>query len=127
LFYVQHQFPLAYWQGVDHWNFEEASILGSSYLDLPPFLRWLTCNIGVHHVHHCEPTIPNYRLVEAHYSHPWFSAAPRFGLGEALRLGTVDLWDEGEGRMVRFRDVTASVVPATIFGSGAARPSWRSP
>jgi omega-6 fatty acid desaturase (delta-12 desaturase) len=87
------------------WGFDDASILGSSYLDLSAPLRWVTASIGVHHVHHLEPTIPNYRLREAHLSHPKLSAAPRFGLLDALRAGSVDLWDEDLKKMVRFRDL----------------------
>jgi omega-6 fatty acid desaturase (delta-12 desaturase) len=107
LFYVQHQFPQAYWRPRAGWSFDEASIQGSSYLDLPAPLRWLTADIGVHHVHHLEPTIPYYRLAEAHRSHPLLATAPRFGLREALRFGAVDLWDEAQARMVRFGEVAA--------------------
>jgi acyl-lipid omega-6 desaturase (Delta-12 desaturase) len=109
LFYVQHQFAHAYWLPRSQWRFEDASILGSSYLDLPTPLRWVTANIGAHHVHHLEPTLPNYHLPAAHQSHPSFAAAPRFGLLDAMRAGTVDLWDESLGRMVRFRDVDADL------------------
>ena len=35
---------------------------GSSYLKLPKILQWFTGNIGLHHIHHARPTIPNYNL-----------------------------------------------------------------
>ncbi len=63
LFYVQHQFESTYWaKQSGGWNVREAALHGSSHYDLPPVLRWLTANIGVHHVHHLASKIPYYRL-----------------------------------------------------------------
>ena len=110
LFYIQHQFTEAYWSPREHWLFDDASILGSSHLELPPLLAWLSADIGIHHVHHLEPSIPNYRLRAAHLSHPALSAAPRYSLRDALRAGTVDLWDERQHRMVKFQEVRDAAV-----------------
>jgi omega-6 fatty acid desaturase (delta-12 desaturase) len=52
LFYVQHQFEDAYWQGPGEWDYTHAALRGSSYLRLPRILRFFTGNIGLHHVHH---------------------------------------------------------------------------
>ena len=52
LFYVQHQFEDTYWRHDPQWDFHEAAVHGSSYYDLPQPLRWLTADIGIHHVHH---------------------------------------------------------------------------
>ena len=52
LFYVQHQFEQAYWRTDDGWDFHEAAVHGSSYYDLPQPFRWLTADIGIHHIHH---------------------------------------------------------------------------
>ncbi|MHA7872534.1 MAG: fatty acid desaturase, partial [Hyphococcus sp.] len=62
LFYVQHQYEGAYWERDDAWRFQDASLAGSSFFDLPPVLRLFTGNIGLHHVHHLCSRIPNYRL-----------------------------------------------------------------
>ncbi len=106
LFYVQHQFEDAYWTPHQDWNYVDAALRGSSHLRLSPLLRWFTGSIGLHHVHHVAPRIPNYRLQQCHDSNAMFHQSPivtvRSGTA-ALRLA---LWDEDRGRLVRFRDVT---------------------
>ena len=62
LFYVQHQFEDSYWRPHREWDFHRAGLQGSSFYDLPPILRWITGNIGYHHIHHLSSLIPNYRL-----------------------------------------------------------------
>jgi omega-6 fatty acid desaturase (delta-12 desaturase) len=105
LFYVQHQFEDAYWAEHDEWDYVTASLQGSSHLKLSPVMQWFTGSIGLHHIHHLAPRIPNYRLQECHDAHPVFQSAPvvtwRSGFS-ALRLA---LWDEERRRMVRFKDL----------------------
>ena len=60
LFYVQHQFDSVYWERTAQWSAMQAAMHGSSHYDLPPILRWMTANIGVHHVHHANSRIPFY-------------------------------------------------------------------
>jgi acyl-lipid omega-6 desaturase (Delta-12 desaturase) len=107
LFYVQHQFEDTYWEHHGEWDYATASIAGSSYLKLPQPLMWMTGNIGLHHVHHIGPKIPNYKLQQAHDENPFFHNVTVVTLkqtGHALRLS---LWDEGKGRLVRFKDIQA--------------------
>ncbi len=70
MFYVQHQFEEAYWQDNEHWDYFKAGIKGSSYYALPKILQWFTANIGIHHLHHLDHLIPNYRLQECMDKHP---------------------------------------------------------
>ncbi len=107
LFSVQHCFERTHWRRQADWDYADASMLGSSFLDLPPVLRWFTGNIGFHHIHHLNPRVPNYRLRACHNSHPTLSRAPRFTLMTALRQWRYMLWDEDRGRMVSYRAATA--------------------
>jgi omega-6 fatty acid desaturase (delta-12 desaturase) len=105
LFYVQHQFEDAYWESSEEWDYATAALHGSSHLVLHPVLQWFTGNIGLHHVHHLAPRIPNYRLQRCHDESPLLQVAPvlTFSAGvAALRLA---LWDEERRRMVRFSEV----------------------
>ena len=76
LFYVQHSFEEGYWVRSAEWDPHAAAVDGSSFYDLPPVLRWITCNIGYHHIHHLAPRIPNYHLRAALRGHP-DAACPR--------------------------------------------------
>lgn len=78
LFYVQHQFPETSWDQEEDWQLHDAALYGSSHYDLPAVLRWITANIGVHHVHHLYSRIPFYRLSQVLRDYP--------ALGEIRRL-----------------------------------------
>ena len=70
LFFVQHQFEGVAWARNKDWKRDEAALHGSSHYDLPQPLRWLTANIGIHHVHHLSARIPFYRLPQVLKDHP---------------------------------------------------------
>ena len=105
LFYVQHQFEDAYWVSHDEWDYLDAALLGSTHLRLSPLLQWFTGSIGLHHVHHAAPKIPNYRLQSCHDENAFFHRSPVVTLRTGTAALRLTLWDEDRGRMVRFRDV----------------------
>jgi omega-6 fatty acid desaturase (delta-12 desaturase) len=105
LFYVQHQFEHTAWEADADWSHPEAALHGSSHYDLPSVLRWFTANIGVHHVHHLSSRIPFYRLPEVLRDHPELADVGRIGLRDSLRCVPLVLWDEGQRRLVSFREM----------------------
>ncbi len=108
LFYVQHQFEDAYWQGPDEWTYAEAALRGSSHLALPALLQFFTGNIGLHHVHHLNARIPNYNLVRAHRGNALFRDVPTLTLLDGLRAVNLKLWDQSAGRLVTFAEARAT-------------------
>ncbi|HUA75783.1 MAG TPA: fatty acid desaturase [Solirubrobacteraceae bacterium] len=104
LFYVQHQFEDAYWDSDDDWSFTEAALRGSSFLKLPAPLRFATGNIGYHHVHHLNASIPNYNLKRAHDQTPSLHAVPTLTLLDGIRATRLKLYCERRGRLVGFRE-----------------------
>ena len=104
LFSVQHRFEAAHWFARADWSSAGASLRGTSYLRLPAILQWFTGNIGFHHVHHLNPRIPNYRLAACHAASVDLQQVPTLGFGDGLRAAAYWLWDEAQGRMVRFGD-----------------------
>jgi acyl-lipid omega-6 desaturase (Delta-12 desaturase) len=65
LFFAQHNFPGARLRQGREWDYVDAALHSSSYIQMGPVMRWFTGNIGYHHVHHLNPKIPFYRLPEA--------------------------------------------------------------
>ena len=112
LFYVQHQFEDAYWAPHGEWDYVEAALRGSSHLKLPRILAWFTGDIGLHHVHHVAPKIPNHRLRECHDDNPVFHESPTITLRSGMRAMRLALWDEDRRRLVSFREA-ALAVPRT--------------
>ncbi len=107
LFYVQHQFEETSWTAEPDWNHAEAALHGSSHYDLPGALRWLTANIGLHHVHHLSSRIPFYRLPEVMRDHPELKSIGRVTILQSLRCVPLVLWDEGSRRLVSFKTARA--------------------
>jgi acyl-lipid omega-6 desaturase (Delta-12 desaturase) len=104
LFYVQHQYEGARWVRHRSWNAAAAALEGSSHLVLPQPLRWLTADIGAHHVHHTSTRVPFYRLPEATRAHPALASARRLGLKDTITALRLALWDETAERLVSFRE-----------------------
>jgi omega-6 fatty acid desaturase (delta-12 desaturase) len=109
LFYVQHQFEDTWWEQGAGWNAHAGALRGSSHYDLPQPLRWLTANIGVHHVHHLCSRIPGYRLGEVLRDHPELRQIGRLTLGQSLGCLRLALWDENRRRLVSFREARLSM------------------
>lgn len=65
LFYAQHNFPGTRFFASGDWDYTRAALVGSSYFRMGPLMRWMTADIGYHHVHHVNHRIPTYRAAAA--------------------------------------------------------------
>jgi omega-6 fatty acid desaturase (delta-12 desaturase) len=104
LFFIQHQFEETNWEQKEEWDFQVAAVHGSSFYDLPPVLRWFTGNIGLHHIHHLNSTVPNYRLTECMAAMPELAEINRLTLRESLKCARLTLWDPEARRLIRFSE-----------------------
>ena len=105
LTHSQHQYEYAYWCGDTGWRFSEVGLQGSTWLELPRWLAWITADIGVHHVHHLAPGVPNYRLNEAAHAFSKLARVRSIGWRETFGAYRYVLWDSGAGRLVTFADL----------------------
>ena len=112
LFYVQHQFEDTYWEPHEGWDYAQAAMRGASYYRLPRVLEWMTGRIGLHHVHHLDPKIPNYRLRRCHDENGLLQTVTVLTVRESIRTASLKLWDPEHGRMVGFRALRARAVAA---------------
>ena len=103
LFYIQHQFEDTRWFSSEEWDFQTAAVYGSSYYVLPKPLQWFTGNIGIHHVHHLNSLIPNYRLQSCLDTMPELKNVNRLYFWQSLKCVGYKLWDEEGNRLVGFR------------------------
>jgi omega-6 fatty acid desaturase (delta-12 desaturase) len=108
LFFVQHQFEDTRWDHAGDWDFQVAALLGSSFYDLPKVLNWFTGNIGLHHIHHLNSTIPNYRLQDCLNASPELQSLNRLTLLESFKCASLKLWDESKRKMIRFDELEAA-------------------
>jgi len=108
LFYNQHQFEGVYWSRHEEWDPWRAAMEGASYYRLPRFLQWATGNIGIHHVHHVRPGIPNYRLQECYEAIPELQTVKPLTLYQSLASLRLHLYDEKRRQLVSFRSLKRS-------------------
>lgn len=108
LFYAQHNFVDTEIATRGQWNYVNAAIHSSCFIEMPKIMHWFTGNIAYHHVHHLNHRIPFYRLpaamneIEA-LRKPARTSLSLSGIVACLRL---KLWDEKQQRLIEFSDVT---------------------
>lgn len=101
LFSVQHNFEHAYAATELRWDRDLGVLQGTSFLQLPFWLNWLTANIAYHHIHHLCARIPNYRLARCHREQQHhFAGVRRLRLAQIPDALKFILWDSAAQRLV---------------------------
>jgi len=109
LFYVQHQFEGVYWSRHKNWDPLKAALKGSSYYKLPKVLQWFTGHIGLHHVHHVLPRIPNYKLQQCYEASAVMQEVVPLTLSRSLKSVHLNLWNEKQQKLVSFSSLKEPV------------------
>jgi omega-6 fatty acid desaturase (delta-12 desaturase) len=107
LFYIQHQFEGVYWARHEEWDQMRAALEGISYYRLPRVLQWFSGNIGLHHIHHVRPGIPNYHLQQCCDDIPALQAVMPLTIRRSLKSLGYNLYDEKQKKLVSFRSLKA--------------------
>lgn len=105
LFYVQHQFEDTYWQRNKDWTAKDSALMGSSYYKLPKVMQWFTGSIGLHHIHHLCPSIPNYKLQECMDARPELGTINVLTFRDSLKCLRLKLWCEDRQKLVTFAEI----------------------
>lgn len=108
LFYVQHQYEDGYFERKAEWDYVDAALKGSSHFRLPKPLQWMTANIGIHHVHHLDSRIPNYRLQQVIDEQPGLAAEYEMSLTDGIKSMSYKLWDEKRHRLIPWSELRES-------------------
>ncbi len=103
LFYVQHQYEEVYWARNEVRDSLKAALEGSSYYKLPKIAQWFTGNIGLHHIHHLNPSIPNYNLQPCHDEIQQLQHIEPLGVRKSFKSLRIHLWDEETRKLISFR------------------------
>jgi omega-6 fatty acid desaturase (delta-12 desaturase) len=74
-------------------------------------MRWITGNIGYHHIHHLNVRIPFYRLPKAMQAIPELQSPATITLSphDIVACFRCCLWDEGLQQMVSYRKAAISL------------------
>ncbi|MBM2816321.1 MAG: fatty acid desaturase family protein [Ignavibacteria bacterium] len=101
LFFIQHQFEDVYWSDSKNWDPLKAAMQGSSYYKLPIVLQWITGHIGLHHIHHLHPGIPNYKLNQCFKEVPELQEVKPVKMFQGIKGLSFKLWDERNNSLVK--------------------------
>jgi omega-6 fatty acid desaturase (delta-12 desaturase) len=107
LFYAQHNFPGVTFRNNNEWSYSEAAMESSSYMVMNPFWRWVTANIGYHHIHHLNARIPFYRLPEVMEHFPELQKAKKTSLNptDIIACLRLKLWDASAKKMISLAEL----------------------
>jgi len=102
VFYAQHNFPGVKLMNNEEWNYKQAALKSSSFIKMNSFWRWVTANVGYHHIHHINSRIPFYRLPEAMKSIPALQDPTITSLAfkDVKACLALKLWDEETGDLI---------------------------
>ena len=116
LFFVQHNAPGLQFSMPGEWNYGDAALKASSYLNIPRWQHWLTGNIGYHHIHHINDRIPFYKLPEVMANIPALQnpVSLRLTAGDLNRCLKLQLWCPDRGRLIslkEYKEPSAEAMP----------------
>lgn len=110
LFHAQHVYEGGYIVSIN-WQRSDASMLGSSLLEVPYVLKWFTTGIEYHHIHHCCTRVPGYNLQRCHDEAPpgLFDCVHVLRMSEWARSLQLQAWDEDKATFVTFAEIEHEV------------------
>lgn len=66
LFHLQHSVNAPYREHKEKWDTTTAALEGSTYLEVPSWLKFFSCGIEYHHIHHLNTNVASYNMQECH-------------------------------------------------------------
>jgi len=102
LFSLQHTFDGVYKRRGSEWDYFENGMLGSSFFQVPWFLKFFTYGIEYHHIHHLNSRVPGHKLKQCHDEAPkgMFDCVPRTYTSDIFKFNSYELFDEANDRFV---------------------------
>ncbi len=124
LFYAQHNFPGVIFRSNKDWNYTKAALESSSYMKMNPFMKWVTANIGYHHIHHLSSRIPFYRLPEIMEAFPELQhpKVTTLGLKDIIACLRLKVWDPEQQKMLTMHEL--KIAPQKVKTEGGVSSEY---
>ena len=108
LFHNQHTFNPPYVTDNKSWSKQDSGLKGSSFIQIPRYLKFFTYGIEYHHIHHMISTIPGYNLHLAHEylenTEPGFKNIVKLSMKDCYNNLWLTLYDEESDRYISFKE-----------------------
>ena len=112
-FHNQHTFNPPYVVNNEDWNTKNSGLLGSSFIQIPKYLKYFFSGIEYHHIHHINSKIPGYNLQKYHEDVVSKSSV----FDNIVKLSVIDcynnlwlvLYDEAKKKYVTFNEADEEI------------------
>jgi omega-6 fatty acid desaturase (delta-12 desaturase) len=113
LFFNQHTFNPCYAVGNSEWTQRNSGLLGSSFIQIPYYLKYFTMGIEYHHIHHTNSKIPGYNLQKYHEEAVLkgnvFDNIVKLSMTDCYNNLWLVLYDEDKHKYTSLADVNAEI------------------
>lgn len=113
LFFNQHTFNPSYVTNNDEWSMKDSGLKGSSFIQIPKYLKYFTGGIEYHHIHHMISKIPGYNLQNYHKEvvskSDMFDHIVKLSVADCYRNLWLSLYDEDNNKYITFIEADTKI------------------
>jgi len=113
LFFNQHTYNPPYIVDNKDWKNIDSGLKGSSFIQIPWFLKYFTGGIEYHHIHHYNSKIPNYNLRNFHEevlsTSKILDNIVTLSLKDCYNNLSLSVYDEDNNRFISFSEADATI------------------
>lgn len=114
LFFNQHTYNPPYVVGNDEWSQRNSGLLGSSFIQIPKFLKYFTMGIEYHHIHHMNSKIPGYNLQNYHEevvkNSNMFDNIVKLSMNDCYNNLWLVLYDTDNNKYISYADADKEII-----------------
>jgi len=113
LFHCQHTYNPPYIVNNETWNVKDSGINGSSFIQIPYWLKYFTGNVEYHHIYHINAKIPSYNLQKYHKEviskSNMFDNVVKLSMTDCYNNLWLVLYDEDKNRYITFAEADEEI------------------
>jgi len=115
LFHNQHTYNPPYMVVSNkEWSYKDSGLVGSSFIQIPYFLKYFTMGIEYHHIHHMNAKIPGYNLHKYHEEviskSNMFDNVVKLSMTDCYNNLWLVLYDEDKKRYITFAEADEEII-----------------
>jgi len=96
------------------WSYKDSGLVGSSFIQIPYFLKYFTMGIEYHHIHHMNAKIPGYNLHKYHEEviskSNMFDNVVKLSMTDCYNNLWLVLYDEDKKRYITFAEADEEII-----------------
>ena len=113
LFHNQHTFNPPYVVTNSKWNKKDSGLIGSSFLQIPNYLKYFTGGIEYHHIHHMNSSVPGYNIQKLHdeivHTVNKFDNITKLSMNDCYNNLWLTLYDDEDNKYISFKEADLKI------------------